>query len=333
LVRFFGPSAFNPVNLQPRLLLSAAAFCFLATIQLRAAEPAPALPPAAPAPVATAHKKLLFFTKSSGYEHSVIKRTGGQPSFAMQVLAEIAAKQNLEFVESKDGSLFSAKYLAQFDAIVFYTSGVLTLAKNNATTGDGNPPMTEEGKAAFLQAIAGGKGFVGIHAASDSFHSPGNLEHGPARNVDDGLKRTDYVKMLGTEFMQHESQQTAHLIVADAKFPGLGAVPADFAPMEEWYSQKNFSPDLHVLLVQDTKGMVGPAYARANYPSTWVRMQGKGRVFYTSLGHREDVWLNPVFQAILLGGINWATGRVEADVTPNLDKVTPQANVLPKYVP
>ncbi|MEI6862357.1 MAG: ThuA domain-containing protein, partial [Verrucomicrobiota bacterium] len=63
-------------------------------------------------------------------------------------------------------------------------------------------------------------------------------------------------------------------------------------------------------------------------PSTWARMQGKGRVFYTSMGHRDDVWTNPAFQSVLLGGINWATGRVDADVTPNLDKVAPKANEL-----
>jgi type 1 glutamine amidotransferase len=71
------------------------------------------------------------------------------------------------------------------------------------------------------------------------------------------------------------------------------------------------------------------AYDRPNYPSTWARRYGKGRVFYTSMGHREDVWTNPVFQSVLMGGINWAVGNVEADVTPNLEKAAPEANVLP----
>jgi len=281
---------------------------------------------------APAKKKVLFFTKSAGFEHSVIKRIAGNPSFAMQVLVELGAKNNLEFTESKDGSLFSTEYLAQFDAIVFYTSGVLTQAKNNEKLGDGQPPMTEAGKAAFLKAIADGKGFVAIHAASDSFHSPGNVDHGPARNQADGPNTTDYVKMLGAEFIKHDAQQPAHQIVVDAKFPGMGAVPANFGPHEEWYSLKNFAPDLHVLLVQDTKGMTGPSYARPNYPATWARAHGKGRVFYTSMGHREDVWLNPVFQSVLLGGLNWTLRRADAEVTPNLATAAPQANVLPVYV-
>ncbi|MSU24125.1 MAG: ThuA domain-containing protein [Opitutus sp.] len=281
---------------------------------------------------APATKKVLFFTKSSGFEHSVIKRVAGQPSFAMQVLQELGEKNNLEFIESKDGSLFSTEYLAQFDAILFFTSGVLTLARHSATRGDGQPPMTEAGKAAFLQAITDGKGFVAVHAASDSFHSPGNLDHGPARNQNDGANTTDYVKMLGAEFIKHDAQQPAHQIIADEKFPGMNAVPPDFGPHEEWYSLKNFAPDLHVLLVQDTKGMTGPSYARPNYPATWARRHGQGRVFYTSMGHREDVWLNPVFQSVLLGGLNWSLRRVEADVTPNLARVAPQAHVLPAYV-
>ena len=120
--------------------------------------------------------------------------------------------------------------------------------------------------------------------------------------------------------------------VVDPKFPGLDGIK-DFRIKEEWYALKNFAPDLHVIIVQETKGMKNYDYQRPNFPETWARMHGKGRVFYTSMGHREDVWTNPVFQSILIGGINWATGRVDADVTPNLDKVTPQANVLPKYVP
>ena len=59
-------------------------------------------------------------------------------------------------------------------------------------------------------------------------------------------------------------------------------------------------------------------------------MHGKGRVFYTSLGHREDVWSSKIFEQILLGGLSWALGRCEADITPNLDQVAPQANEFMK---
>jgi type 1 glutamine amidotransferase len=282
-----------------------------------------------------AKKKILVFTKSSGFEHEAIKlkMKNGERGYAYPVLEEIGRKNNIEMVFSKDGSLFTPKYLAQFDAFLFYTTGDLTLAKNNEKDGDGNPPMTPAGKAALLKAIANGKGFIGVHSATDTFHSVGNKEHGPERFQSDGAKADDYVKMIGAEFIQHGSQQKSPQRVADAKFPGMSAVPADFGPLEEWYSLKDFSPDLHVLLVQDTSGMKGVEYARPPYPSTWARMNGKGRVFYTSMGHREDIWTNPVFQAVLTGGIQWTLRRVDADVTPNLQQVAPQAELLPKYVP
>src|SRR3954465_8421452 len=106
---------------------------------------------AAPAP-----KKILFFTKCSNFEHSVVKERGGQLSFAAQVLKELGPKHGVEFTFSKDGSLFSPEYLAQFDAFFFYTSGDL-LAKGK----DGNPPMTPAGKQALLDAVRNGKGFIG----------------------------------------------------------------------------------------------------------------------------------------------------------------------------
>src|SRR5271154_4699059 len=111
-------------------------------------------------------KQVLFFSKSSGFEHSVIKSVNGQPSFAEKILTELGPKNGIEFTFSKDGSLFTPEYLAKFDAYFFYTTGELTTAGT-----DKNPPMTPEGKAAFLDAIKKGKGFIGTHSASDTFHT------------------------------------------------------------------------------------------------------------------------------------------------------------------
>ena len=284
-------------------------------------------PPAARAE--DAPKKVLFFSKSSGFEHDMIKQKDGKPSKAEKILTELGAKNNIQFTFTKDGSLFTPENIAQYDAFFFYTTGDLTEAG-----GDKNPPMSKEGKAAFLDAISKGKGFIGTHSATDTFHSPGNKDHGHARHVEDGADADPYIKMIGGEFIVHGSQQRARQICVDKKFPGMSAVPDDFGPLEEWYSLKDFAPDLHVLLVQDTSGMDKSgnnkgAYDRPNYPSTWVHQFGKGRVFYTSMGHRDDVWANPVFQQVLVGGMNWALGRVDAKVKPNLKQATPQAGVLP----
>jgi type 1 glutamine amidotransferase len=283
---------------------------------------------------AVAPKKVLFFSKSSGFEHEAIKikMKDGRPGYGYAVLRKIGDDNNIEFTFSKDGSKFSPEYLAQFDALCFYTTGDLTQLRSDAT-GDNGVPMSPEGKAAFLAAIAAGKGFVGIHSATDTFHSPGSELSGPGRYVNDGDRADPYIKMIGGEFVKHDAQQRGRQIVIDPKFPGMAAVPADFGPLEEWYSMKDFAPDLHVLLVQDTTTMTGPDYARPPYPSTWARMAGKGRVFYTSMGHREDMWNNPIFQSVLTGGLNWSLGRVDADVTPNLDSAAPGAAVLAKYIP
>jgi type 1 glutamine amidotransferase len=135
--------------------------------------------------------------------------------------------------------------------------------------------------------------------------------------------------MLGGEFIKHGSQQKALMHVADPNFPGIKG-QGDFQLHEEWYSLKNFAPDLHVVLVQRTEGMHDFDYARPDFPATWARMHGKGRVFYTSMGHRDDVWTNPIFQNLLTGALAWTLGRVTADVSPNMEKEAPNGSELPK---
>ena len=271
--------------------------------------------------------KILFFSKSSGFEHDVISYKKGQPSFVEKQLTELGPKQGWSFTFSKDGSLFSRDYLAQFDAVFFYTTGDLTSPGT-----DGQPPMSAAGKQALFDYVAAGKGFIGTHSAADTFHTANEAVKGPDRYVNHGADADPYVRFIGGEFIKHGKQQTARLRCVDPKFPGMGKAAAGFEAMEEWYSLKDFSDDLHVLLVQEAEAMEGVEYQRPAYPSTWVRMHGQGRVFYTSMGHREDMWTNPVFQEILIGGINWALGRVPAEVAPNLQEAAPGWATNPPYV-
>ena len=123
--------------------------------------------------------------------------------------------------------------------------------------------------------------------------------------------------MIGGEFIIHGAQQTSRIDIVDPAFPGhrqgLRHSGNSFTITDEWYALKNMADDLHVILIQVTKGMKGHMYERPNFPITWARNYGKGRVFYTSMGHREDVWENPMYQGLLLGALGWATGRVEAN--------------------
>jgi type 1 glutamine amidotransferase len=271
--------------------------------------------------------KILFFSKSSGFEHSVISYKGGQPSYAEKILLDLGEKNNWEFTFSKDGSKFGKDYLNQFDAVFFYTTGDLC-----APGTDKNPPMSKEGKEALFEYVRSGKGFIGTHSASDTFHTDNEANKGPDRYANHSDKADPYVRVLGAEFIIHGAQQTATNKVIDPKFPGFEKVGAEFNFQEEWYSLKDFAPDIHVLTVIDAPSMKGDPYKRPPYPNTWARMEGKGRVFYTAMGHREDVWTNATFQEILVGGVKWALGDVKADVTPNLQKAAPEAGTNPPYV-
>jgi type 1 glutamine amidotransferase len=268
-------------------------------------------------------KRLLVYTRSQGFQHDVVKVEPGRPSLVDSTWTMLASKNGFEIECTKDGRVFLPENLAKFDAFFFMTTGDLTQEKST----DGTPPMPKEGKKALLDAIAGGKGFIGSHCASDTFHSPG-----PASENQSPATMDPYIAMLGGEFISHGDQQKATMRVADGRFPGLSGQD-NFTLNEEWYSLKNFSPDLHVILVNETTGMKNWQYQRAPYPATWARMHGRGRVFFTSMGHRDDVWTNPIFHNVLMGAFKWATGQAEADLTPNVAKETPQASVLPKEPP
>jgi uncharacterized protein len=263
-------------------------------------------------------KRILYFTKSAGFEHSVVKRPApDQLSHSEKILTELGQAHGFTVVCSKDGSIFTPENLGGYDVIVFYTSGDL------CTTGtDKTPAMTPAGKQALLDAVKKGKGFAAIHAANDSFHFKPNSGRDETF-VAHGSKVDPYIAMLGGEFVRHGPQQVAKSIVVDSKFPGCENLPNGFALNEEWYTSKDFAPDLHVILALDTKGMKGIDYQRAPFPSTWAHTYGQGRVFYTGLGHREDVWTNPLFQDLLLGGVGWAARNVDADVSSNIETATP----------
>ena len=253
-------------------------------------------------------QKLLYFTKSVGYEHSVVRPGKDGPSHSDKVLIELGNKAGFEVVCTKNGEVFEGG-LDDYDAVVFYTCGDLSKPSARKT-----PPVTPAGKKRLVEAVAAGKPFVGLHSS---------CYWGSKAAPDDS-----YLAMVGGEFVSHGAQQKATMKVTSPKFPGAGGLGKSFALVDEWYAMKDFADNLHVILVQETAGMKGGMYQRPPFPSTWARMHGKGRVFFSAMGHREDVWTNPAFQKIILGGLAWVLGNVDADVTPNVSKVTPKAQQL-----
>jgi len=265
------------------------------------AQPVPCGPVAEPK-----KQKVLYFTRSAGFEHAMVVRQGDALSLSEKVLTELGAKNGFEVVCTKDGAVFDGD-LDQFDCFAFYTSGDLTGKCLKPQPGG---PMSAEGKKRLLAAVEAGKGFVGLPSATDTFQSEG---------ID------PYIAMLGAEFRGHDKQQETTLRVVDRGFPGMAGLNEEMRFMEEWYAFEKFAPDLHVILMQETAGMEGRNYQCPAYPATWARRHGKGRVFYTSLGHRDDVVSGPIFAQVVLGGLAWALGNAEADLTPNLAKVAPGA--------
>lgn len=268
---------------------------------------------------------VLLFTKSSGYEHAVVRRNGVQPSLVERTFAEWGTRRGWLVTSTKDGALIAAGGLRGFDVVVFETTGDL------ATPGtDGQPPVTAQGKTDLLAAVRAGKGFVGLHCAADTFHSSE-----PQWPGTDTLGESDpYIAMLGGEFMAHGDQQELALVVPDPQFPGLRGLAALGRLREEWYSLKRIAPDSHVLLALDTTGAVGPPYARPRYPVAWARRYGRGRVVYTALGHREEVWAHPAFAEHVAGAVEWAAGRAgPSQLRATVAEVTPDANRLPPPPP
>lgn len=276
-----------------------------------------------PLSAADERRRLLMYTRSVGFQHSVVTRKGGELSLAERIVIDMGKKNNIEVVCEKDGRVFESAEFPRFDGFLFETQGDLLSEKCR----DDSPPMSRDGKKALLDAVAGGKGFVGCHCASDTFHSKGGRDQNQERDQVD-----PYLVMLGGEFIVHGRQQTAMMRVVDADFPGIKG-QKDFQMNEEWYALKNFSPDLHVILVQDTQGMKDAMYQRPKYPATWARKHHKGRVFFTSLGHREDVWQSEIMNKMLTGALAWTLGRVDAEIKPNVNEVAPQASALPAPAP
>jgi putative membrane-bound dehydrogenase-like protein len=149
------------------------------------------------------------------------------------------------------------------------------------------PPRPE---AALLDYVEGSKGLVAIHCASNCF-----------RNSD------RYTALVGGRFLRHDTGVFRARII-DAQHPALQGVHS-FESWDETYVHNQLAEDIRVLMVREDAG--------GYEPYTWVREQGKGRVFYTALGHDEHTWKNEGFQKLLEQGLRWAAGKVPpADVKP-----------------
>lgn len=186
----------------------------------------------------------------------------------------------------------NAKTLGYFDAVVFYTTGELD--------------MNDAQKADLLSFIKeDGKGFIGVHSAADTFY-----------------QWPEYGEMLGGYFDQHPwNTFQAPVMVEDPSSPIVKQFPAEFSIQDEIYQFKNYSRDrVRVLMRLDPRklDLKNPRVHRTDgdFAVAWMRNYGKGRVFYSTLGHTESSWNRPDVQKMWLEAMRWALGLSEADATP-----------------
>ena len=239
-------------------------------------------------------KKLLYLTLSAGFKHSVLP-------FSEKKMQELGAQSGYFSVEvTQDAGRINAENLQQFSAVVFYTTGEL--------------PMSEAQKQALLDFVRSGNAFIGVHSATDTFY-----------------EWAEYGRMIGGYFDQHPWHQDVTIRVEDTRHPATRHLGESFPIKDEIYQFKNFSREnVRVLMSLDTASvdLTKPAVHRTDgdFALAWCRQYGQGRVFYTALGHREEVWQDERFQTHLVSGIRWAMGELAGDATPR-----PKPRALPHH--
>lgn len=277
------------------------------------------------APLSAAEKKVLMVTKSVAFEHPVVKRAKpDELSMAEKIVVDLGKKNSIVVEATKNASQLNAENLKNYAGVVFFTQGNL-IEKGNKDAGE---PMKLEDRPAILDFVKNGGGFLGMHCGgADTFNHKFWVEDG----------KKPFNVMVGGEFIGHGPQQVTRVDVVDPSFPAVKGWPKSFPLNDEWYCYDGFQKNMHVLMMLETEGMKHVMYERPAYPITWCSNYGTGRVFYTGMGHREDVWQNPLYQSMIESALQWTLKDIEGDASPNLqslfgdeDKAIERINPPPK---
>jgi len=234
------------------------------------------------ASLAAQPKRVLYFSHTAGFRHSSI-------ATAREVLRTLDP-QRWQVTASEDLAIITANRLRDFDAVFFFTSGELA--------------FTDSQKRDLLDFVRNGGGFGATHSASDTLYS-----------------WPEYGELLGGYFDGHPWTQAVTLDVEDPTHPVTRGLPASFRLTDEIYQHRAFDRSrVRVLLTLDTRTVNlragGVNRTDEDFALAWVRSYGRGRVFYSALGHFDEVFLDPNVQRILRQGLEWITGFTDSDTTP-----------------
>jgi type 1 glutamine amidotransferase len=269
------------------------ALLFLSAAVLQAGAQAAPAPAARPVPAGKVPRHVLVIAQTHGFEHDSVPdamaavynmgKESGLWDTIMRTDTELLTKKDL---------VKNAKNLNYFDAVVFASP-------------TGELDLTDEQKAAILSFVHDdGKGYVGIHAAIDTLY-----------------KWPEYGKMTGGYFDEHPWMTfNAPIRNEGGDFPATRHFPAEFHKYDEIYQPKDWSrADVNVLLSLDPSKLDynNPRVHRADhdFAVAWSKMYGKGRVFYSTLGHTTESWKDPDIRTMYFEAIKWSLGMTDGSTT------------------
>ena len=220
--------------------------------------------------------KVLVFSKTAAFRHD------GSINAGIPMIQDLGTSNNFIVDTTEDSAAFTSANLANYKAIIFL-----------CTTGD---LFNDNQKLAFQNFIRSGGGYVGIHSASDTEHS-----------------WPWYGQLVGAYFVNHPFIQDATVTVADRVHPSTASLPERWIRNDEWYNfDHNPRGEVHVLATLDERTYSGGGMG-VDHPTAWCHEFEGGRAWYTGGGHTDESYSEPLFQAHVLGGIEWAAGVKPGD--------------------
>jgi putative membrane-bound dehydrogenase-like protein len=221
-----------------------------------------------------------------------------RPARRFAELAPVMEKRKIELTYIDDpAKALSAETLAKYDGLVLYAN---------------IDKIAPEQEKALIDFVEGGKGFIPLHCASFCFRNSAK-----------------FVELVGAQFQRHGGE-VFRVENADPQHPimkGYGG----FESWDETYIHTQHNERDRTVLEYRVQG--GQARGRDKEPWTWIRTQGKGRVFYTAWGHDQRTFNNPGFQNLVERGIRWACGQDPSVVPEHASVVAPVAPVSPAAPP
>ena len=242
-------------------------------------------PPELPAELA--RPAVLVFSKTNGFRHEEAIPAG------QELYRELAATNGWSVFFTENGAVHDAEQLARFDAVVWHN-----------VSGD---VLDDEQRAALVAYLEGGGGFVGIHGTG------GDSSYAWDFHVNE---------LVGAQFIGHimgPQFQDASLVIEDRTHPATRHLPTSWVHNEEWYSfdrsvreregfsvllsvdEASYSPIASILWFDKDLSM-------GDHPVVWTHCIGRGRVFYSALGHQAAAYRSPEYRSVLEGATRWALG-------------------------